>query len=58
MAKKAQPGRATRAGLRAVVLGQYAPDDVLVNLDTEYEGDLFGDAPAPEPWIPSLHSQR
>jgi hypothetical protein len=55
MAEEAQPRRATRAGLRAVVLGQHASDDVLVDLDTEYDGDLFGDAPASEPRIPSLH---
>ena len=54
VAEKGQPGWATRAGLGAVVLGQYPANDVLVDLDTEYEGGLLGDPRAPEPGITSF----
>ena len=57
MAEERQPRRAIRARRRAVVLSQYAAGDILVDVDTEYKGDLLGDAPAAEPWIPSFHHE-
>jgi hypothetical protein len=53
--EKGQPGRAARARLSVVVFGQHAADDVLIDIETEYKGDLLGDAPATESGIPSFH---
>ena len=37
------------------MLGQYATDDILVDIDTEGKRDLLGDAPAAEARVPSFH---
>jgi hypothetical protein len=37
------------------MFGEYTSHNILVDLDTEYEGDLWSDAPAAEAGIPALH---
>jgi hypothetical protein len=37
------------------MFGEYASHNILVDLDTEYEGDLLSDAPAAEARVPPFH---
>ena len=55
VAEESQPGWAARSGFWAVVFGQYAADDILVDIDTEGKRDLLGDAPAAKARVPSFH---
>lgn len=48
VAEESQPGRAARARFRAELLGRHAANDVLVDIDTEREGDLLCDPSAAE----------
>ena len=46
MSEESQPGRPVGAAGRSTVSGEYTSHNILVDLDTEYEGDLLSDAPA------------
>jgi len=51
VSEEREPGRATGARLRPVVLGEHAAHDVLVDVDAEDQGNLLGDPPAAEAWV-------
>jgi hypothetical protein len=55
VSEKREPGRASRAGLRPVALGEHTAHDILVDLDTEYKGELLSDPPAAKSRVPVLH---
>lgn len=55
MAEKAEPGRTVRAACRQTLFGEYAPNNILVDVDTEQECDLLSDVPAPEATVPTFH---
>src|SRR5215469_10851872 len=50
-----EPGGTTAVGSQRVVLYENASDDVLINVDAEGAGDLFGDLAAAEVWVALLH---
>ncbi len=37
------------------MFGEYTSHNILIDLDTEYEGDLLSDAPAAEARVPPFH---
>ena len=53
-AEEGEPGRAVRR-IRSIVLSERAPDDILVDIEPEYEGELIGDPLVAESRIPSFH---
>ena len=55
VSEEREPGGALRGGLGPVVPGEYTAHDVLVDLDSEYEGELLSDPAAAESRIPALH---
>ena len=40
---------------RLVVRGQNPPDDILINKDTESQGQLFSNARTPPTWVALFH---
>ncbi len=55
MSEKSEPGRSTAVIGRVIVHGQNAANNVLVDVDTECEGQLFGDSAAAKLRIPTFH---
>ena len=55
VSEKREPGRALRAGLRPVALGEHTAHDILVDLDAEDKSELLGDPPAAKSRVPVLH---
>lgn len=55
MSEEAEPGPTVRAARRPPVFGEHTSHHILVDLNTEYEGDLLSDTPAAEARVPPLH---
>jgi hypothetical protein len=53
--QESQPGWTVGSWFRPVIFGEYAPHQIFLNLNIEYQGDLVGDALVTEAGIPSFH---
>ena len=55
MAEEAEPGRTVGAARRPTVFREYTSHNILIDLDTEQEGDLLSDTPAAEARVSPFH---
>ena len=55
MADKSKPGRSYRIGFRPVMNSQHTPNNILVDVDTERQRDLLGDAGTTPVGITTFH---